>query len=71
MGRYAEAAECYRRAFTAGGSASASRLLRERADHRLYRYKAAVASALAGDRGAGARQLGEALDAGTERWGRF
>jgi RimJ/RimL family protein N-acetyltransferase len=67
-GRYAAAAECYQRALTAAESASPSRLLQERADHRLYRYKAAVASALAGDREAGARQLGEALDAGTERW---
>jgi RimJ/RimL family protein N-acetyltransferase len=69
-GRYAEAAECYQRAFTVD-QAAPSHLLRSRADHRLYRYKAAAASALAGHRGAGARHLGEALDAGTERWTRF
>jgi GNAT superfamily N-acetyltransferase len=66
--RYAEAAECYRRALA---REEPSHLLRDRADHRQYWYKAALASALAGDRGAGARHLDEALDAGTERWSRF
>jgi RimJ/RimL family protein N-acetyltransferase len=70
--QYAEAAERYTKAFAklsaAAADAPLSRILSGRTDHARYRYKAACACALAGDRGAAAEHLNAAVEAGTERW---
>jgi len=69
-GQYAAAAERYRKAFArlSAADGSPSRILGGRPDHAPYRYKAACAYALAGDRGAAAEHLNAAFEAGTERW---
>jgi len=75
IGHHAEAAERYMKAFAqisaAAADAPLSRILSGQADHALYRYKAACACALAGDRDAAAEHLEAASQAGTDRWRGF
>jgi thioredoxin-like negative regulator of GroEL len=70
--QHAEAAERYTKAFAKLSAAAPdeplSRILSGRADHARYRYKAACACALAGDRDAAAEHLEAASEAGTDRW---